>query len=208
MARYNVKYPTLWKNGARQYLDNHGPTDTSGTSAYSVFVSGDHAYVVGSYQDNGGWYWPHLWINGTRQDIVRTGVRDRPYSVFVRGSNYNPDTIYTTGVSLNKAETTINVGTAETLVANVQPADATNKTVLYASSNTNAATVDGNGLVIGVAAGTATITVTTQDGGYKAECLVTVIPMAPGQPDVYSAGYSYFNNIGGGEAVLWKNSVP
>jgi uncharacterized protein YjdB/C1A family cysteine protease len=203
-----VKYPTLWKNGARQYLDNHGPTDTSGTSAYSVFVSGDHAYVVGSYQDNGGWYWPHLWINGARQDIVRTGVRDRPYSVFVRGSNYNPDTIYTTGVSLNKAETTINVGTAETLVANVQPADATNKTVLYASSNTNAATVDGNGLVIGVAAGTATITVTTQDGGYKAECLVTVIPMAPGQPDVYSAGYSYFNNIGGGEAVLWKNSMP
>ena len=79
-----------------------------------------------------------------------------------------------TGVELNKTSTSIEVGATETLTATVAPADATNKSVTWTSSNEAVATVDG-GVVTGVAAGTATITVTTMDGSFTATCTVTVI---------------------------------
>ena len=44
----------------------------------------------------------------------------------------------------------------------------------WASSNATIATVDASGKVTGVAKGTATITVTTVDGGKTATCKVTV----------------------------------
>ena len=70
-----------------------------------------------------------------------------------------------TGVTLNKASVELNVGASETLTATIAPADATNQKVTWASSDAAVATVDANGKVTGVKAGTATITVTTEDGG-------------------------------------------
>ena len=79
-----------------------------------------------------------------------------------------------TGVTLNKSSTSIIVGASETLIATVEPNDATNKDVTWESSNTNIATVTSAGVVTGVAGGTATITVTTADGSKTATCSVTV----------------------------------
>jgi uncharacterized protein YjdB len=59
-------------------------------------------------------------------------------------------------------------------VATVAPANATVKTVTWESDNDEVATVDSAGKVVGVAAGTATITVTTTDGGFTDDCEVTV----------------------------------
>ena len=84
------------------------------------------------------------------------------------------NTVAVTGVTLNKSTLTLNVGASETLTATVAPADATNKNVTWASSDAAIATVDANGKVTGVKAGTATITVTTEDGGKTATCQVTV----------------------------------
>ena len=78
-------------------------------------------------------------------------------------------------VSLNKTSTTVFVGSAETLTATVFPSDAGNKKVSWSSNNTSVATVDANGKVTGVAAGSATITVKTEDGNKTATCTVTVI---------------------------------
>lgn len=83
------------------------------------------------------------------------------------------ETISVTGVSLNKTSTTLEIGDTETLTATVAPASATNKNVSWTSSNTSIATVQ-NGVVTAVAAGTATITVTTEDGSKTATCAVTV----------------------------------
>jgi uncharacterized protein YjdB len=55
----------------------------------------------------------------------------------------------------------------------VAPTDATNKEVSWSTSDAAKATVE-NGKVTGVAAGTATITVTTEDGDKTASCAVTV----------------------------------
>lgn len=79
-----------------------------------------------------------------------------------------------TGVTLNKSTLNLDISQTETLVATVLPNNATNKNVTWSSSNTSVATVNSNGLVNPVGNGTCTITVTTQDGGYKATCSVTV----------------------------------
>ncbi len=82
-----------------------------------------------------------------------------------------------TGVSLSKNETTIFVGAKETIVAAVTPSTATNKQVIWSSSNETVATVNQNGEVSGTGVGSSTITATTVDGLFTAECLVTVKPL-------------------------------
>ncbi len=82
--------------------------------------------------------------------------------------------VYVTGVTLTPDSAELNVGGTMQLTATVAPAGATTKTVTWQSSDTNVAAVDENGKVTAAAAGTATITVKTADGGYTASCAVTV----------------------------------
>jgi uncharacterized repeat protein (TIGR02543 family) len=90
------------------------------------------------------------------------------------GGSGDPGTsvVAVTGVSLT-ATTEVYVGSTTTLTATVSPAGATNKNVTWTSSKNAVATVEG-GVVTGVTAGTANITVTTADGSFEATCLVTV----------------------------------
>ena len=84
------------------------------------------------------------------------------------------DTVDVSGLTINPTELSLSVGKSETLTATVSPINATNKKVNWVSSNTSIATVDGNGKVTAVALGSATITATTEDGGFEATCSVTV----------------------------------
>lgn len=88
-----------------------------------------------------------------------------------------------TGVELNKPTLTISVGDEVKLVANVLPADATDKRVTWESSDENVATVSATGAVTGVKDGTAKITVYTEDGDFSASCNVTVGEGSPDKPD-------------------------
>ena len=85
-----------------------------------------------------------------------------------------PTTIPVTGVSLDQNALTLTEGDTVQLTATVEPANATNKGVTWSSNNEAVATVDANGKVTAVSAGTATITVTTEDGGFTDTCEVTV----------------------------------
>lgn len=86
----------------------------------------------------------------------------------------NPSTPVT-GVELNTQAITLSqIGNTYHLRADVTPANATNQSVTWASSNPNVATVTDTGLVTAVSEGTATITVTTEDGQKVATCTVTV----------------------------------
>ena len=105
-----------------------------------------------------------------------------------------------TGVTLNKASTTITVGATEQLTATEAPANATNQKVSWASSDQTKATVSASGLVTAVAAGPATITVTTVDGSFAATCTVTVTAAAA-IPD-YVGSWSGVDVIGGGTGTL------
>ena len=82
-------------------------------------------------------------------------------------------TIPVTGVTLNKTALALTVGGSDTLLVDISPSNATNTNVTWVSSNPSVAIVN-NGTVTAVAAGTATITITTADGGKTATCAVTV----------------------------------
>jgi uncharacterized protein YjdB len=82
--------------------------------------------------------------------------------------------IQVTGVTLNQSTASVNAGATLQLTATVAPTNATIKSVVWSSSNNSRATVSANGLVTGVSAGSATITVTTNDGSFVASCAVTI----------------------------------
>ena len=79
-----------------------------------------------------------------------------------------------TGISLSKSAVTLTVESTEQLIATIEPSNATNKTVTWSSNNTTIALVSSTGIVTAKDAGTATITVTTQEGNYAASCTITV----------------------------------
>jgi len=91
--------------------------------------------------------------------------------------NADAATVKATGVKLSNTSLTLYVGGASaSLKATVSPAKATNKKVTWTSSKAKVATVDKNGVVKPLSAGSTVITVKTVDGGKKATCKVTVKP--------------------------------
>lgn len=84
-------------------------------------------------------------------------------------------TVDVQGVELNKSSIEIIEGEYEVLVATVLPENASNKKVVWSSSNEDVAKVTQKGKVTVLSPGTATITVTTKDGGFTASCEVTGI---------------------------------
>ena len=77
------------------------------------------------------------------------------------------------GVTLSESSKTLTVGDAFTLTATVTPNNATDKTIVWSSSDMSVVTVDGNGKVTAVGVGSATITVTSVNGKV-ATCTVVV----------------------------------
>lgn len=77
------------------------------------------------------------------------------------------------GVSLNYSELELSVGGSENLIAKVLPTNATNKEVIWSSTNNSVATVV-DGLVTAIGVGEAIIVVETVDGGYQDYCIVKV----------------------------------
>ena len=82
-----------------------------------------------------------------------------------------------TGVTLDRNSVSLIVGATDTLTATVTPANATNRDVEWYSTAPAVASVSSSGIVIGNSVGTATIRVTTLDGGRIASSTVTVNPV-------------------------------
>ncbi|MCL2681975.1 MAG: Ig-like domain-containing protein [Bacteroidales bacterium] len=83
------------------------------------------------------------------------------------------DTITVTSISLNQRTVALVEGATHTLTATIFPVNATNKTVIWTSSNTNIATVT-DGTITAISVGSTTIIATTQDGSKADTCSITV----------------------------------
>ena len=127
-------------------------------------------FIWGSVNYNGKNYISH--------STTPTGYAT-PSTDTVNGYNSGGEVISVTGISLNKASTSIEAGYSEELVPTITPTNATNQTITWTSSDNSIATVSG-GIVTGVSEGTATITATTNDGGFTASCIVTITPAQGG----------------------------
>ena len=101
-------------------------------------------------------------------------------------------------VTLNKESLTLEKGASETLVAEVSPYDATDKTVIWTSSNPSIASVS-NGVVKAIAGGN--VTITAKAGGLSATCDVTVIVSVT---SIVLSKSSISLNIGDSETIVAK----
>ena len=198
----------------------------NGTSAISnTTVSGALTTSAQTFTfPNGSLTWSTLKGYGNnfriRVPLRRASSSTKGYA-YVYGAeievNYTAETVHVTGVSLDHNTATIGEGDTYQLTETVLPANATDKSVSWSSSNTSVATVDANGLVTAVSPGSATITVTTTDGGYTATCAVTVTAatyvdyvltdhIEAGKEYIIASGNSgtvrVLTNVSGGSAIL------
>lgn len=117
----------------------------------------------------------------------------------------------------------INLLANRQLSTTISPKDATNKEVVWTTSDPNVATVNSDGVVTAISEGTATITATTVDGGKTATSQVTVIPnshnyqaehaelegaiIATNQPGFNGSGFADYSNPWF-DYIKWSVYVP
>lgn len=94
-------------------------------------------------------------------------------------SGSDSEKVAVTSITLDPVSLTMTAGQTATINVSISPANASNKTVVWESSNTAVATVEG-GKVTALSQGTATITAKTADGGKQAKCSVEVTAPALG----------------------------
>ena len=188
---WNTDVEDSYRNNGPSVQFN-GPTPTEVKEGESVPSPGVTVLPAGS--DSTGLIWassrPDLaTVNGNG---VVTGVKasDDPVTITVTAKNGGrayytiyvkpgtPVTVPAMGVSINGGNRTISIGDEETLAITKTPPTTTD-TVSWASSDSTKVTVDNDGKIKGIAAGSATITVTLQPSGKTANITVTVTPAAP-----------------------------
>ena len=122
-----------------------------------------------------------------------------------------------TGVSLDRTSAEIIKGDSMTLTAIVAPSNATNKNVIWTSSDPSVATVSQSGVITAIKAGSTTVVATTVDGEKTAACeIVVIVPVNSISLDKESLeliegdGASLTATIGPDDAtdkrITWKSS--
>ncbi|MBE7680116.1 S-layer homology domain-containing protein [Paenibacillus sp. P13VS] len=107
-------------------------------------------------------------------------------SIFIDQIELVKKAVPVSGMTLNKTELKLKKGNMERLTAAIVPADATNRVVAWSSSNPAVAKVGGDGMVSALSVGKTEITALTEDGGFTAKAVVTV--MESSDPHNQSSG--------------------
>lgn len=136
------------------------------------------------------------YASGTEYTVPESGNVEVAVSFVYNNPNPNPDTdpdpstVDVTGVTLEPTSQTLSINETFALKATVAPADATDKGISWSSSAPDIASVDTKGNVKALKAGTATITATTNDGGFTATCNI-IVSVPTGIEDILSGTRVY-----------------
>lgn len=147
------------KDSNLQYFSNYFDTATANEGESFISIDGS------SWSD----------INGLKIGLIYTLKNTNAcIKAYTEEQEPEPAKIPVTGVSVFYTSSILEVNDTVDLQITVTPDNATNKNVTCVSSNANVATVSESGIVTAVAEGTATITITTEDGGFTATSKIVV----------------------------------
>lgn len=165
----------------------NGRLVTSKTNNNSVFLplAGFRDDISINYSGFEGYYWSSS-LNADDPSEAYYVLFSQNYVLWKYTSRYRGlavravygDMVYPESVSLNKSTLSLCMGYSEQLTATVIPSYASVKDVVWSSDDTDVVTVNKQGVVSALKAGTATITVTTTMGGKTATCEVTVMDLS------------------------------
>lgn len=212
--------PRLYvSSGAKVY-----PTSISIDSTASVSVGSTKALSVSYTPSNTNvkevtWRSSNTAVATVDGGIV-TGVKSGTATIYAKAATKTGYTaevscivtvsnVAVTGVSLDKSSGTLKVDETVTLIPTISPADATNKSVTWSSSNPSVASVT-NGLVTAISAGTSTITVRTADGGFTATYSLTVVSSGGGGGGGGSTEWSLVtdaSSLAAGDVIIIADST-
>jgi len=106
------------------------------------------------------------------------------------------------GLTINKSSILLDVESKDTLKISIEPSNATNKDIVWSSSNSSIVTVNSSGEVIALAPGKAIITVTTADGSKTETCVVSSIKWT-----MHKSNYGQFNKAIHGIAADAQDNI-
>ena len=131
-----------------------------------------------------------LWTRGAYED-VKYGDVYLALMTFIPNAEELPVS-EVNGIILNKNSGRIGVGETTQLVAQARPSNAADTSVTFTSSDPSVVTVDENGWLTGISEGTAIITVTSNQTGVTASCVITVANVTGAQ----NMAYTVSNELG------------
>ena len=156
-TKFQIRYKSNGSSSIKFTIDGVSlPTKTlpSTNGSWSVIDAGNYSTV-----------------NNSLHTVRMTIVSGTPDINYILRQN---ETISVSNVSVTPATISILEGNTYQMTATVAPANATNKNIIWSTSNPNIATVNSQGLVTAISNGTASITATTQDGAKIDSCIITV----------------------------------
>lgn len=163
---YNLSFKNITVNGTGKEYPNNNALNRNWGRGYFVLIAGspngNGTYCNMNYSNRGG-------NAAANEEISAIGNFS-----WTQSSNCSVTNVPVTGVTIAPTTVTLGAGATQQLTPTIAPANATNKNVSYSSNNTGVATVNASGLVTAIASGSATITVTTQDGAKTASSVITV----------------------------------
>lgn len=163
-------------------------TEPAHTSLHGCNIPLEQFYTKELYINELNWDFDNIWnMPGKKNE----------FPVFEKmEEDTEPAKVNVTNVLAFPETSEIYVGDILELHAEVVPENASNKNIIWSSSDDNIASVTAEGVVTGYNPGVATMTVTTEDGGYQTKCFVNVKEVKP-KVNLALNKRAYSNSISG-----------
>ena len=172
-------------------------------STYRLINIGDTTQLEAIFQPNNATNKETKWQSSNESvcyvsngNVVATGYGTAVIMAVSIDGNYMASCVVNVGkemipvesIELSQTSATLTAGETMKITATVKPDNATEKQVVWTSSDETICLISQSGMLVGIAEGTATITATSEDGKIKAECIIKINARPDASKDVNNDG--------------------
>ena len=145
-----------------------------------------------------------------------TGLKEGTVTIIITSSNgvstkckvhVTLDTVLVDKIILTPEKMTVKVGESEQISAKIEPENATERNLVWSSSDESIATVDSTGKVTGITSGVVTITAKTKNGKVVATINLTINNVPDGEVEVYDNDKDPVTWNGSDNLNIFSNSI-